>query len=120
MTRPADTYLRFLQLIEAQPGPPELAPLDPLEKKILEVVARAFQNKDRLSVKDMMGHSELGSPATLHTRVASMCAKGWIALNDTEDVRRKQIDLTSEALLYFEKLSESVLQAMKPASSHSF
>jgi DNA-binding MarR family transcriptional regulator len=92
-----------------------LDPLDPLEEKILERVARATQNKDRLSVKDMMGHSELGSPATLHGRIGSMCDKGWIALNDTEDARRKQIELTPAALRHFEKLAEAFAKAAKGA-----
>jgi hypothetical protein len=115
MKRPADIYLRFLQLTEALRGLPTLPALDPLEEKILEFVARATQNKDRLSVKDMMGHGELGSPATLHGRIASMREKGWIALNDTEDARRKQIELTPAALRHFDKLAEAFSKAAKGA-----
>ncbi|WP_430227058.1 winged helix-turn-helix domain-containing protein [Paraburkholderia tropica] len=113
MNRPADIYLRFLQLTEALRGLPALSALDPLEEKILEFVARATQNKDRLSVKDMMAHSELGSPATLHGRISSMCEKGWIMLNDTEDARRKQIELTPAALKHFDKLAEAFAKAAK-------
>ncbi len=115
MKRPADIYLRFLQLTEALRGLPTLPALDPLEEKILEVAARAFQNKDRLSVKDMMARSELGSPATLHGRVASMCEKGWITLSDTEDARRKQIELTPAALRHFDTLAEAFTKAAKSA-----
>ena len=61
MTRPADIYLRFLQLTEALRGLPSLPSLDPLEERILEFVARAAQTKDRLSVRDMMAKSELGT-----------------------------------------------------------
>ena len=113
MKRPADIYLRFLQLSEALRGLPTLPALDPLEEKILEVVARASQNKARLSVKDMMARSELGSPATLHGRIATMCDKGWIMLDETEDARRKQIELTQAALRHFDKLSECLLKATK-------
>lgn len=113
MTRPADIYLRFLQLTEALRGLPTLPALDPLEEKMLEFVARATQNKDRLSVKDMMGRNELGSPATLHSRISSMCEKGWIILNDTEDARRKQIELTPAALKHFDKLAEAFARASK-------
>jgi hypothetical protein len=111
MKRPADIYLRFLQLTEALRGLPTLPALDPLEEKMLEFVARATQNRDRLSVKDMMGHNELGSPATLHGRISSMCEKGWIMLNDTEDARRKQIELTPAALKHFDKLAEALAKA---------
>jgi DNA-binding MarR family transcriptional regulator len=113
MTRPADIYLRFLQLTEALRGLPTLAALDPLEERILEFVARATQTKNRLSVRDMMAQSELGSPATLHARITSMREKGWLQLTDTEDARRKQIDLTPAALKHFDKLADAFAKAAK-------
>ncbi|MGY6164134.1 winged helix-turn-helix domain-containing protein [Paraburkholderia strydomiana] len=113
MTRPADIYLRFLQLTEALRGLPTLAPLDPLEERILEFVARATQTRNRLSVRDMMAQSELGSPATLHARITSMREKGWLQLTDTEDARRKQIELTQAALKHFDKLGEAFAKAAK-------
>ena len=113
MTRPADIYLRFLQLTEALRGLPTLAALDPLEERILEFVARATQTNNRLSVRDMMAQSELGSPATLHARITSMREKGWLQLTDTEDARRKQIELTPAALRHFDKLAEAFAKASK-------
>jgi DNA-binding MarR family transcriptional regulator len=112
-TRPADIYLRFLQLAEALRGMPCLPSLDPLEERILSLVARAGQRRERLSVRDMMGKGEFGAPATVHTRLKSMREKGWIMLSDTEDTRRKQIELTQAALLHFDKLSNCLLQAAK-------
>jgi len=113
MKRPADIYLRFLQLTEALRGLPTLPALDPLEEKILEFVARTTQKNDRLSVRDMMAQSQLGSPATLHARITSMREKGWLTLSDTEDARRKQIDLTPAALKHFDKLAEAFAKAAK-------
>ena len=113
LTRPADIYLRFLQLAEALRGLPSLPPLDPLEERILALVARARQDQHRLSVRDMMAKEELGSPATVHSRLKSMRAKGWLMLSDTEDARRKQIELTQAALLHFDKLSSCLVQAAK-------
>ena len=110
-TRPADIYLRFMQLSEVLRGLPSLPPLDPLEERILAFVAKAGQCEERLSVRDMMGQSELGAPATIHTRLKSMREKGWIMLTDTEDTRRKQIELTQAALLHFDKLSDCMLKA---------
>jgi hypothetical protein len=40
-----------------------------------------------------------------------MRQKGWIMLADTEDSRRKQIELTPAAVAYFERLSRCVIQA---------
>ncbi|HJW55086.1 MAG TPA: winged helix-turn-helix domain-containing protein [Burkholderiaceae bacterium] len=110
-TRPADIYLRFLKLAEALRGLPSLPELDPLEERILTLVARAGQEKERLSVRDMMAKNELGSPAMLHGRLKSMREKGWIMLADTEDARRKQIALTQAALLHFDKLSRCLVKA---------
>ncbi len=113
MTRPADIYFRFLQLADALRGLPALPALDPLEQRILELVARVAQTNERLSVRDIMGKSELGSPATLHARLTSMREKGWLRLGDTEDARRKQVELTPAALRHFDKLSEALLRAAK-------
>ncbi len=114
--RPADVYLRFLQLAEAIRGLPALPPLDPLEERMLAFVARAGQQEERLSVRDMMGKEELGAPATIHGRLKSMRQKGWIALADTEDARRKQIELTPQALRHFDRLSKCLVQAANGAS----
>lgn len=112
-TRPADLYLRFLQLADAIRGLPSLPPLDPLEERILALVARTAQEQERLSVRDMMAKEEFGSPATIHGRLKTMRTKGWIMLADTDDTRRKQIALTQAALNHFDKLSRCMMQAAK-------
>ncbi len=109
-TRPADIYLRFLNLAEALRGLPSL---DPLEERILSLVARKAQEASRLSVRDIMAIDSLGSPATIHGRLKSMREKGWIELADTEDARRKRVALTSAALRHFDKLSTCMVQAAK-------
>lgn len=114
-TRPADIFLRFLQLAEAVRGLPSLPALDPLEERILMLVARAGREDERLSVRDMMAKHELGSPATVHTRLKSMREKGWLTLSDTEDSRRKQVTLTQAALQHFDRLSQCMLNAAKAA-----
>jgi DNA-binding MarR family transcriptional regulator len=114
-TRPADIYLRFLQLAEALRGLPSLPSLDPLEERILAIVARAMQDGDRLCVRDMMAKKELGAPATVHSRLTSMREKGWIMLTDTEDTRRKQVTLTQAALAHFDKLSRCMVTAVQKA-----
>ena len=111
-----DAYLRFLQLAEAIRGLPALPPLDPLEERILSWVARAAQQQERLSVRDMMAKEELGAPATIHGRLKSMREKGWITLADTEDARRKQVALTKDAVKHFERLSKCMVQAAKGAA----
>ncbi|TFZ03269.1 winged helix-turn-helix domain-containing protein [Ramlibacter rhizophilus] len=109
----AEVYMRFLQLAEAIRGLPTLPPLDPLEERILQLVARATQQQARLSVRDMMAKDELGAPATIHGRLKSMREKGWIVLAETEDARRKQIELTKAALQHMAKLSQCMEQATR-------
>jgi hypothetical protein len=111
----ADVYLRFLQLSEAIRGLPALPPLDPLEERILAWVAGTARDGGRLSVRDMMGHEEFGAPATIHARLKSMREKGWIMLADTEDARRKQVELTEAALQHFARLSRCLVKAAKGA-----
>lgn len=115
-TKFADLYLRFIQLAEALRSLPTLPPLEPLEERILMIVANAHHAQERLSVKDLMGMSELGSPAMLHGRLKSMREKGWIFLADTEDARRKQLELTPAAMIYFDKVARCMLKAVKEQS----
>lgn len=112
-TKLADVYLRFIQLSEALRDLPSLPPLEPLEERILMIVATARQSQERLSVKDLMGMSDLGSPAMLHGRLKSMREKGWIFLAETEDARRKQLELTRDALAHFDKVARCMLKAVK-------
>ena len=110
-TRPADMYLRFLNLMDALRTLPTLGPLDPLEERVLAVVARSRQTQVRLSVRDLMAQDQLGAPATIHARVTAMRKKGWLLLASTYDSRRKQVDLTPAALAYFDELSGLMLKA---------
>jgi hypothetical protein len=51
----------------------------------------------------------------LHGRLKSMREKGWILLAETEDARRKQLELSQAALLHFDKLSKCMVTAVKKA-----
>ena len=106
-------YLRFIHLAKAIKEVPLIPGLEPIEEKILDIIADAHVTKARLSVKDLMNKSELGSPAMLHGRLQSMREKGWIIMAPTEDARRKQLELTSASLLHFEKLSKIMSKAVK-------
>ena len=46
-TRPADIYMRFLQLAESLRGLPSLPALDPLEERILQMFAFATKEASR-------------------------------------------------------------------------
>jgi hypothetical protein len=42
-----------------------------------------------------------------------MRKKGWVLLADTEDARRKQVELSQAALLHFDRLSECLVEAAR-------
>lgn len=109
--RPAGIYFRFLALAEASRSVSGLPSLDPLEEQMMHAVVSAGVRNERLSVRDLMGRSVYGSPATIHGRMKAMREKGWIMLSDTNDTRRKQVELTPAALLHFDTLSGCLLQA---------
>jgi hypothetical protein len=46
-----------------------------------------------------------------------MREKGWLTLTDTEDARRKQIELTQAALQHFDRLSQCMLNAARGESA---
>jgi SOS-response transcriptional repressor LexA len=80
---------------------------------MLRIVARAGYEKTRLSVRDLMATHDLGSPVTIHSRLKSMQEKGWIMLVDTEDARRKQIELTEPALRILDEVGARIQEATK-------
>ncbi|AYR22605.1 MarR family transcriptional regulator [Herbaspirillum rubrisubalbicans] len=106
--RHMDIYVRFLELIESIH---DLPTLEPLEKKIFDHITRALHAEDSLSVTDVTGDASLGSPVTVHLRLKSLVAKGWIALSETEDGRRKQINLTEAAQQHLVKVSQCLIKA---------
>ncbi|ASU38539.1 MarR family transcriptional regulator [Herbaspirillum sp. meg3] len=105
-----DIYLRFLELIETIQ---DLPALDPLEQKIFDHIARTLRAEARVSVTDITSASTLGSSVTIHQRLKSLIAKGWIALGDTEDGRRKQVNLTKAAQSHLAKMSKCLMKAAR-------
>jgi hypothetical protein len=112
-SRSADVYLYFLKLTEHVQGSPALLPLEPIEKRILEIIVYSRLKKERLSVKDLMNKRALGSPSMLHGRLKIMRSKGWVELEETEDGRRKQVVPTKAAMTHIDKLSRLMVRAVK-------
>ena len=110
-------YLRFIQLVNALESAQSLPGLEPIEHKLLEIITIANTNHERLSVKDLMGYSEVASPATMHKHIHAMVDKGWIYLAPTEDARRKQLMLTDATMRYFNKLGTAMTKATKNKSA---
>lgn len=86
----------------------KLTGLTPRDERLLDIVALAYAQKERLSVKDLMSKSELGSPAVIHLRMKSLVAEKLIELQDTEDTRRYQVAPTERLLSYFDVLGKTI------------
>jgi hypothetical protein len=86
----------------------KMAGLAPRDERLLDIVALAYVQKERLSVIDLMSKSELGSPAVIHQRIKSLAADKLIVLRDTEDPRRYQVAPTEKLLNYFDALGKTI------------
>ena len=109
----ADAYLQFMSArlaLRERAGLPEL---DPLEERVIEMVALASKPGERLSVTDVITTAELGSPTTLHGRLKSLRSKGLIELAYTDDVSRRQLQLTTAGMSYLDTLSKCMVTAVK-------
>ena len=109
----ADAYLQFMSLrlsLRDRAGVPSL---DPLEERLLEMVALASEPGERLSVTDVITTSDLGSPTTLHSRLTSLRTKGLIELAYTDEARRRQLQLTKAGIGYLDTLSKCMVAAVK-------
>ena len=82
--------------------------LTPRDEGLFDIVALTYAQKERLSVKDLMSKSELGSPAVIHLRMKSLVDDKLIELQDTEDIRRYQVAPTEKLLNYFDALEKTI------------
>ena len=71
----ANAYMRFLQLARAVQQLPDAPQLDANEKALLEeIVLRWYENRV-MTVREAIGLTHLGSPATLHKRITRLRQK---------------------------------------------
>lgn len=106
---PPEIFMRFMELVSTLESASPLEELEPIEKKLLQIIALTNLRNERLSVKDLMHNSGVASPATTHKYIHAMVYKDWIELASTDDSRRKQVKLTSGAMRHFDKIGKAVL-----------
>jgi hypothetical protein len=111
-----NAYLRFLQLAKAIQSLPESPLLDANENALLEAIAlRWFENKP-MTVREAIGLSELGSPATLHKRITRMRNRDLVeAFSKAEDKRAKYLIPTEKTLDMFKNFSKKMNTAISSA-----
>jgi hypothetical protein len=77
----ASIYLRLLDLSRVRSGI-MLPELSPEQERLFNHVALAQYRGEALSVRALMALRQLGSPATIHTRLKALRATGWVMLTD--------------------------------------
>lgn len=108
------TYLRFLNLASAIRGLPSLPVLDPVEERLLNVLASLLGAGQDVTVLQAMNGTGDSSPSTVHRRLKALRSKGLIRYAEKPgDQRTKYIQLTPLAQAYFAELSRCMDQAAK-------
>jgi len=115
-TKHSLAYLRFLNLMEAIRGLPTHPTLDPVEERLLNLLAASWHAGKQVSVLEAMGMSKDMSATTAHRRLKTLRSKGMISLdNDKIDSRIKYVVPTPIATEYFSALGKCLDQASQQA-----
>jgi DNA-binding MarR family transcriptional regulator len=108
----SSTYLNFLNLVQAVRALPDFPVLDPVEERMLNVLATVWHAGKQITVLQAMGMSTDVSSTTAHRRLKSLRKKGVIVLvSDEADNRIKYVQPTSVADQYFSRLGQCLGQA---------
>ena len=100
----SSAYLRFLQRAQTLSSNHDV-PLSANQKALLEAIALAWFDHAPLTVRQAIGIEYLGSPATLHKRLAALRTKGYVEDMLVDSDRRTKLLAPSEkALAYFDQL----------------
>lgn len=107
------TYLNYLALLHAMDRQTDGPPVDPIEDQLLnQVMIKQGQGRVPL-VGDLIHLHEIGSQATLHSRLKQLTKKGYLQLKPNPlDAREKQVQLSPKAVKRFVKLSSCVERAV--------
>jgi len=107
----ASAYLRFLQLARVIQALPDGMEMDANERALLEAVVLRWHENSPMTVREAIGLSHLGSPATLHKRITRLREKEMLStLNLEGDRRAKFLTPTPRTIEYFSHLGQSMQQ----------
>jgi DNA-binding MarR family transcriptional regulator len=108
-----NAYLRFLQLAKAIQSLPDAPLLDANENALLEAIAlRWFENKP-MTVREAIGISQLGSPATLHKRITRLRNRDLVqTFNQPDDKRAKYLIPTDKSIAMFKDFGKKMNAAI--------
>lgn len=111
---PAQTlYHRFLHLTASAHSLTAGVALSPLETLLLQEVFLSEYDNKPLTVKEILELKHLGSPSTLHKKLAHLRALELLAVEHRgNDHRTKYLVLTPIVLEHFDALGQAMQKAM--------
>ena len=108
----SDIYLRFLNLTRAIRELPDFPDLDPVEERLLTMLAGVWHLEKKISVLEAMSLTHEISATTAHRRLKTLRKKGMIELDtDQSDSRVKYVVPTALAKQYFTTLGQALDKA---------
>jgi DNA-binding MarR family transcriptional regulator len=109
-------YLRFLQLAKAIQNLPDAPLLDANENALLEAIALRWFEQKPMTVREAIGLSNLGSPATLHKRITRLRNRDLVqTFSQTDDKRAKFLVPTEKSLAMFNDYGKKMNTALTAA-----
>ena len=98
-------YFRFLQVARVIQSETLSNHLDVNSLALLETITLCWFEGKPLTISQVIGLSELGSPATLHKRLAKLRENDLVIAQSIEgDTRSKLIVPSEKSMAYFERL----------------
>jgi hypothetical protein len=113
----ANAYMRFLQLAKSVQALPDGPNLDANEKALLEEIALSWFENRVMTVREAIGLTHLGSPATLHKRITRLRQKDLLkTFNQPEDKRAKYLSPTDQTIAMFRDFGKKMNSAISSAA----
>jgi DNA-binding MarR family transcriptional regulator len=110
----SSAYIRFLNCLDSLDHISPGKALDSKEEQLLNYISLGASQGRQLLVGDLIALSELGSQATLHGRIKSLLAMGYIKFGeDKSDGRKRYVIPTAKAAKHYERLSLCLEKALK-------
>ncbi|MEI7537944.1 MAG: winged helix-turn-helix domain-containing protein [Comamonadaceae bacterium] len=106
-------YLKFLQLVNTVRQLPSYPEMDATEVQTLNALAQEWSTGNKISVLQAMGMLPNVSPSSVHRRLKTLRAKGFISLAEDEfDNRIKYIIGTKLFTKYLAQMDKCLTQAL--------
>ena len=106
-------YVKFLQLVSTVRQLPSYPAMDVTEVQTLNALAQEWQIGNKVSVVQAMGMLPDVSPSSVHRRLKTLRAKGFVSLQEDEfDNRIKYIIGTRLFARYLAQMDRCLTQAV--------